>query len=98
MALFKIDCEGDDCTDERTKLEDGPEDTESLALILLKWITHHDTALGRPEQSSGDAEDRTGKNQEPPCTLGLMPDGGEELVGRGDFLCWSTTHAQRAPT
>ena len=48
MTLLEIDSEGDDGTDERTELEDGPEDTKCLALILLERVTHHDTSLGRP--------------------------------------------------
>ena len=72
MALVKIDSEGDDGTDERTKLKDGPEDTKRLAFILLERIAHHDTSLGRPEESGGDTEERTGEDQEPPCTVGLM--------------------------
>ena len=49
MALLEVDSERDDSTDERAKLEDGPEDTESLAFIFLERIAHHDTSLGRPE-------------------------------------------------
>ena len=78
MALLKIDSEGDDGTDERTKLKDGPEDTESLAFIFLERVTHHDTSLGRPEQSGGDTEECTGEDQEPSCALGLMTGGKEE--------------------
>jgi hypothetical protein len=72
MTLLKIDSEGDDGTDERTKLEDGPEDAKRLAFILLERITHHNTSLGRPEQSGGDTEECTSENQEPACALGLV--------------------------
>jgi len=72
MTFSKIDSKGDDGTDEGTKLEDGPEDTERLAFILLEWVTHHNTSLSRPEQSGGDTEDCAGKNQEPACTLRLV--------------------------
>ena len=77
MALIKIDSESDDGANERTELEDGPEDTECFALILLERITHHDTSLGRPEQSGGDTEDCAGENQEPACALGLVTSGRE---------------------
>ena len=75
MALLEVDSESDNSTNKRTELEDGPEDTECLALILLEWVTHHDTPLGRPKQGGGDTEDRASENQEPTCTLGLMTSG-----------------------
>ena len=62
MTLLKIDGEGDDGTNERTELEDGPEDTECLAFILLEGIAHHDASLGGPEQSGGDAEECAGED------------------------------------
>ena len=77
MTLVKIDSEGDDGADERTKLENGPEDTERLAFILLEGVTHHDTSLGGPEQCGGDAENCAGEDQEPACALGLMSGGRE---------------------
>ena len=72
MTLLKVDSEGNDGTDKRTKLEDGPEDAEGLALVLLEGITHHDTSLGGPKETGGDAKDCAGENQEPACTLSLM--------------------------
>jgi len=85
MALLEIDSEGDDSTDERTELEDGPEDTECLSLILLERVTHHDTSLGRPEQGGGDTEDCASKNQEPTCTLGLMTSGERRVSGKSSL-------------
>lgn len=81
MTLLEVDGEGDDGTDERTELEDGPEDTERLSFILFKRVAHHDTSLGRPEQGSSHTKDCTGENQEPTCTLSLMTSGREELMG-----------------
>jgi len=78
MTFLEIDSEGNDGTNERTELEDGPEDTECLALILLERVTHHDTSLGGPEQGCGDAEDCASENQEPTCTLGLVTSEREE--------------------
>ena len=72
MALAKIDNESDDGTDEGTKLEEGPEDAERFAFILLEGITHHDTSLGGPKESGSETEKRTGQNQEPVCALGLV--------------------------
>ena len=79
MTLVEIDSESDDSTDERAELEDGPEDTECLAFILLERVTHHDTSLGRPKQGGGDTEDRASENQEPTRTLGLMTSSGREV-------------------
>ena len=81
MTFPKIDGECDDCTDERTELEDGPEDSECLAFILLERVTHHNTSLGRIEQSGRDTEDRASEDQEPARTLGLVTSGRKESVG-----------------
>ena len=72
MALPKVDGEGNDGTDERTKLEYGPEDTKSLAFIPLEGVAHHNASLSRPKQSGGDSKNGTGENQEPARALGLM--------------------------
>ena len=77
MTLAKIDSEGNNSTDKGTKLEDGPEDAEGFALVLLERVTHHDTSLGRPKESGGDAEKCTSKNQEPARALGLVTNGRE---------------------
>lgn len=78
MTLPKIDGESNDGADKGTKLEDGPEDTERFAFVPLERITHHDTSLGRPKKSSGDAKERTGENQKPACALGLVTCGREQ--------------------
>jgi len=93
MTLFKIDGESNDGTDERTKLENGPEDAERLAFILLEGITHHNTSLGRPEQGGGDTKDRARKNQEPACTLGLMTSEKGRL--EGESCCPNQSHTPR---
>jgi hypothetical protein len=93
MTLLKVDREGDDGTDERTKLEDGPKDTESLAFILLERVAHHNASLGRPEQGGGDTEECTGKNQEPARALGLVTSGREELADKPS--CSDQSHTPR---
>jgi len=96
MTFLKIDSEGNDGTDERTKLEEGPEDAERLAFILLEWVTHHNTSLGRPEQSGGDTKDCAGENQEPACTLGLVTGGKEGLAA--EMSCCLISHIRPEST
>lgn len=96
MTLPKIDSESDNGADEGTKLKDGPEYTKGFAFILLERITHHNTTLGGPQQSGGDAKNCTGKNQEPACTLGLMTCG--RTVSGNRLIPGPITYAQRAPT
>ena len=70
---------GDDGADEGAKLEDGPEDTERLALVLLERVGHHYRTLGRPEEGGGDTEDRTSEDDEPIGVLSLVTGEGEEV-------------------
>lgn len=68
---MNVDRKGNDGTDERAKLEDGPKDSERLALVLFEWITEHNRALGGPKQRRSEAEHATGKNNEPSRSLRL---------------------------
>ena len=43
-----IDCKSNHGSDEAPELEDGIEDPESLALVLFKWVAHHDGPLRGP--------------------------------------------------
>ena len=78
-----VDGEGDDGADEGAKLEDGPEDGEGLALVLLKRVGHHDRTLGRPEEGSGDPEEGAGENDEPARALRLVADSDSRRLA-----CW----------
>ena len=70
-AFADVDGESNERADERAKLEDGPEDTEGLALVLLQWVAHHDATLCGPKEGGGDTENRTSEDKEPPRALSL---------------------------
>jgi len=48
---------GDRSAHDRSQLEDCPKVGESLALVLLKRVCHHDSALSGPKESGADTED-----------------------------------------
>lgn len=80
---MNVDGECDDSTNEGPELEYRPEDGECLALVLLEWVSHHDGALGRPQQCGSEPKDSTGEDKEPVRSLGLVADGSHVLhIGR----------------
>ena len=70
-AALDVDSQSNNGTDQRAELEDCPEHAEGLALILLKWVTHHDGALCGPEERRGETEHSTSEDEEPAGSLGL---------------------------
>lgn len=74
-----VDREGDSSTEERTELEDGPEDTEGLPFVLLERVGHHDGTLGGPEERSRYSEHGTGEDEEPAGSLGLVAPQGTDV-------------------
>ena len=54
----------DRSADNSAKIEDGPEDTDVLALIVLGGISHHEGALGGPQQTCTDSEDSSCRDDE----------------------------------
>ena len=49
-------------SNDSTKIEDRPESENVTAFGLLRRITHHDLALGAPENSSAAAKKKAGEN------------------------------------
>lgn len=47
-----------------TQIEDGPEDTDEKALLVLRWICQHKRALCSPKQAGTDTKDGTCNNHE----------------------------------
>jgi len=51
-------------TNDASKIEDSPEDTDVHALLSLSGVRHHQRALGGPKKSSADTKDDTGYDNE----------------------------------
>lgn len=56
---MKVLAERDSGAYDATQVEDGPEDTNEKAFLVLRWIRQHKRALGCPEQSCTDSKDGT---------------------------------------
>jgi hypothetical protein len=57
-------------TNDASKIEDSPEDTDIHALLSLSGVRHHQRTLSGPKKSCTDAKDGTGCDNE--CTRARM--------------------------
>lgn len=67
-----LNAKGDGGTDQCSHLEEGPEEGERSALVLLERVGHHNRTLSGPEQGSGAAEECASEDEEPSCAVDLV--------------------------
>ena len=53
-------------------LSNTPENAKCLSFILLQRVTHHYSALSRPQEGSRETKDSTSENKEPTSALRLI--------------------------
>lgn len=76
-----LDTQGDGGADDGAHLEDGPEEGEGAALVLLLRVGHHDGPLGRPQERGGGAEDGAREDEEPAGAVGLVGPEAADVDG-----------------
>ncbi|KFY15527.1 hypothetical protein V492_01934 [Pseudogymnoascus sp. VKM F-4246] len=65
VLAVDVGAERDQRADHAAEVEDGPEPGEGAALFGLERVGHHDCALGGPEETGADTEERAGEVVEP---------------------------------
>jgi hypothetical protein len=66
-------------TNDITEVEDGPKNGDELALLALSRIRQHERALSSPEQSSANAEESSGDDDERTCIV-MNIDSPEQVL------------------
>lgn len=64
LVVAPLNAERNDVTEDTTAVEDGPEDGEVLALLVLSGVTHHDGTLSAPQPTSTNTEQAGGDDNE----------------------------------
>lgn len=73
---MEIPSQGNCSTHNPTQIEDGPENADKFALLILSGIRKHERSLGCPKQASTEAKYGPGGNNETPGILMDVDDAG----------------------